>query len=722
MSSFHEILETDHYHHTPLRDPNNIRLICLEPAFTFNEEIRCDLVEVSVRKAHSYEALSYSWGEAQPGKSLFTQWIRCDGQRFPVSEGAFHALRRLRRPDAVRYLWIDAICIDQSLNAERSHQVQMMAAIYAGASEVLVWVGEDDDLRDGMLVMKFLGRVAREMTLAKAGEGAVSRPKLNKFFYETALEHRKAGLGRNDPRFAKMIESRSDLERAKFTRPRSDAACDSFIIQLVVDFLGRRWYERRWVVQEVYQAARARIICGRRDIELRLFRKGLTIIWRAYRHHELLTTTDKAILESAIELCTTRHDDSTIQSDNQPTTIFHKLCYCAHFKCSDPRDLVYSFLGIHNPFSMIPDYNASIGSVYYDFAQAAIRHGWVAAILFLAAVQTAKPVDRQTDESLPSWVPDWRKGVQFPRLHDMEAEREPQSNGTWSIRHGWVAAILFLAAVQTAKPVDRQTDESLPSWVPDWRKGVQFPRLHDMEAEREPQSAIMFRHVVRKNMEPKTPNFRPLLSGMTTVRAMLSSSDQRLFIYGRNLGAFSLAQGYANLHSASSTDSFLVKLGAPQQSMDAFDLFALDSSPEETLGLLLIKMTATRSDRYSHLLLEEPLPTQWNLVHECGGSSGSYINDVFDIAVKSECKLWTDAGHVHLLVASIIAAQLLNLHRSWTICIVDQADLRHERRNSPIPYPSDRRGKHGEVKRMSGQERAEKKCGRATRSVQPSPR
>lgn len=39
-------------------------------------------------------------------------------------------------------MWIDALCINQLDNEERACQVSMMAQIYAGAEQVLAYLGE----------------------------------------------------------------------------------------------------------------------------------------------------------------------------------------------------------------------------------------------------------------------------------------------------------------------------------------------------------------------------------------------------------------------------------------------------------------------------------------------------------------------------------------------------------------------------------------------------
>lgn len=42
-------------------------------------------------------------------------------------------------------LWIDAICIDQQNNMEECEQIEIIQDIYATASIVLVWIGQNED-------------------------------------------------------------------------------------------------------------------------------------------------------------------------------------------------------------------------------------------------------------------------------------------------------------------------------------------------------------------------------------------------------------------------------------------------------------------------------------------------------------------------------------------------------------------------------------------------
>jgi hypothetical protein len=49
----------------------------------------------------------------------------------------------IRFPDRRRFIWADAICINQSDLQERSQQVRLMGNIYRNAERVLIWLGPD---------------------------------------------------------------------------------------------------------------------------------------------------------------------------------------------------------------------------------------------------------------------------------------------------------------------------------------------------------------------------------------------------------------------------------------------------------------------------------------------------------------------------------------------------------------------------------------------------
>jgi hypothetical protein len=120
---------------------------------------------------HSYEALSYVWGDLSRTRSIFL-----DDVQFGVTSNLYAALLQLRDHSFPRIIWIDAICINQSDDDERELQIQSMAKIYGNAKRVNVWLGEAADSSDealeairtaGMKPEKFFkgGAIEKSVTL-----------------------------------------------------------------------------------------------------------------------------------------------------------------------------------------------------------------------------------------------------------------------------------------------------------------------------------------------------------------------------------------------------------------------------------------------------------------------------------------------------------------------------------------------------------------------------
>jgi hypothetical protein len=67
-----------------------------------NDPIRCALRIVSLEEQPAYEALSYTWGDANS-----TVLIEVDGTRFDATVNLERALRHLRKADGDLTLWVD---------------------------------------------------------------------------------------------------------------------------------------------------------------------------------------------------------------------------------------------------------------------------------------------------------------------------------------------------------------------------------------------------------------------------------------------------------------------------------------------------------------------------------------------------------------------------------------------------------------------------------------
>lgn len=159
----------------------------------------------------SYEALSWRWGNEQAGEYAIMILKGKDHFRKRVSRTLGLALKYLRYRAHPRILWIDAICINQGDHEERSVQVAMMDRLYTGATQVAIWLGEDE-------------------------QGDESR---------TAI-----GFIKNDVSVLKEFD--------KLCRDRKYT--DQWKALLVL--MQREWFSRRWVVQEIALAKKATVHYG----------------------------------------------------------------------------------------------------------------------------------------------------------------------------------------------------------------------------------------------------------------------------------------------------------------------------------------------------------------------------------------------------------------------------------------------------------------------------
>ncbi|KAG7006525.1 hypothetical protein G7Y79_00014g037000 [Physcia stellaris] len=128
-----------------------------------------------------YEALSYYWGTDPPRHAI---WIRdssaearreirdfqsaaqyfAKSKRFYIRSNLHAALTQFREHNRDVYLWIDALCIDQSQEEEKNHQVSMMSRIYSKAEHVLIWLGAGDTKSDRRWVVQELA-LASDVTV-----------------------------------------------------------------------------------------------------------------------------------------------------------------------------------------------------------------------------------------------------------------------------------------------------------------------------------------------------------------------------------------------------------------------------------------------------------------------------------------------------------------------------------------------------------------------------
>ncbi|KAG6356806.1 hypothetical protein INS49_014680 [Diaporthe citri] len=222
----------------PLR-PWETRALRLEPVN--DEHDQEDIVEVHLETAAIphleglglvdsgdvilYEALSYT-----SDSPVFSHAIRCNGLDFSVTANLHAALVHLRSSHGHRWLWIDALCINQYDEAEKARQVRNMFHIYRKASTVLVWLGP-------------------------AGPGTwLGADILNKAYYDI---HTNIYVD-------EFLNDLRDNEPLDDERAGADTlGLVSMALDGIADILGRAWIRRTWIIQEIAAAANVKFQCGR---------------------------------------------------------------------------------------------------------------------------------------------------------------------------------------------------------------------------------------------------------------------------------------------------------------------------------------------------------------------------------------------------------------------------------------------------------------------------
>lgn len=161
--------------HYPKLDAKSaqIRLIVLARG-ALDSPIHCTyrVVNLDDENFLSYETVSYVW---QDGTG--TGPILVDGKTATVTWSLFGALEQLRFVDRERVLWVDAICINQSDDDEKTHQVDMMCRIYSQCRQCNIWMGQlgDISVQDATLAIDTLAWMAGDIANPPESLNDVSR-------------------------------------------------------------------------------------------------------------------------------------------------------------------------------------------------------------------------------------------------------------------------------------------------------------------------------------------------------------------------------------------------------------------------------------------------------------------------------------------------------------------------------------------------------------------
>jgi hypothetical protein len=344
------------YDPLPGGEESMIRLVQLLPGKDW------DPIEVTLSVAKleaEFEALSYCWGDA-----AMRSPITCNGCQLDVTRNLKSALRDLRRHDAPRILWIDAICINQNDIEEREQQLRIMADVFRSAVRTVVWLGET--FTKNAVAFKLLKRMD-EVRRQMIADGT---------FDTSKLIWRVERLVKQDPA----------------TDPTEEEVIALYAL------LKRPWFRRAWVIQEVSLAKEVLITCGDQELDWESFHSGVKCVG-LITIHQVYGRTE--LYHSVYSMHDVR---SHFESEHTGHELLPLLNDFRHFLATDPRDKVFALIGVSNidpdRTNLAPDYRSSPEEIYVRLAKAILGSHDKLDILSSAGGCAG------LSEALPSWVPD----------------------------------------------------------------------------------------------------------------------------------------------------------------------------------------------------------------------------------------------------------------------------------------------------------------------------
>ena len=393
-----------HYNLHPIRT-NEIRILVLLPASDKKAPLECILVTCSLDGHEAqYEALSYTWGPPIEGWDFPDERIKLCDRHVTVKANLADALRQFRHPRRCRRLWVDAVCINQDDFEERAQQVSIMSEIYATASRTLIWLGRDDGSGSGGIAIAFCKAVKSAVL---ADPQSHSRYLDNQSSLEGIFIDRVQNLNGPQKRLRSLLLRVRD---AKLDRHPTMEHLKQHVWPALATFTQRRYFKRRWVLQELFNAQSATVYCGASSI-------GWDALERAF---ERLTQMNlehipvNAYPEFHLPAFSIHYGNASARSLRPDTlwsnrssgrSLLERLVSFRKAECSYTRDRVYSLLGFGQGRVIVDvDYSIEATTLWKIVAKELVKQGYSPWAIELSANQAKLPTRAHIE--LPSWVPD----------------------------------------------------------------------------------------------------------------------------------------------------------------------------------------------------------------------------------------------------------------------------------------------------------------------------
>lgn len=357
------------YQYSPF-DPKQrqIRLITLEPG-AWQDPIYCSINIISFDGQPTYDALSYVWGNPKNRKP-----IQLNDHSFVVTENLWIVLRRLRDHAMRRVLWVDAICINQDNNEEKSQQVSMMREIYSGCQNAIVWLGEDPDVGETESKSMTASRVCEMLEMLGA----------DRHLHEL-------------PCFSTSEDNRTEIT-------------DEYTVHFEAfrKFVNLPWWKRIWVIQEMVLPKNLKFFYASEEFSyetlssvVRVLQVHGTTCCKKYRYALRAQAFDPILTfqEQVDPMVSTRET----WTHHTSTTLFHLRRLFSAFQATEKRDLFYALLGLVTNWGsstpLYPNYGISVREAIIQAVFKCISEQ--GGLEFLQGERFFRD-----KEDMPSWIPD----------------------------------------------------------------------------------------------------------------------------------------------------------------------------------------------------------------------------------------------------------------------------------------------------------------------------
>jgi hypothetical protein len=374
--------------YSPLHAPASTRLVHLHPG-SDADPLTCDLIEADLDTLPTYEAVSYTWGDASNQRTIVI-----NGTSISIRANLYLSLVRLRDRTLEKVLWIDALSISQADLDEKARQVAMIGRIFKQAQRVRVWVGEHADGSESLFRVTDPGAEKNAAAgLSKRTRWAIVSKRLQHMIFGVVvfaglvigtlaggLISWKKGIDTGVPVGVAIALFYTITFAAflMFSFPISKREVSFRTMPQWRCFVDRLYFRRLWVTQEIALAQSVVVHCGDDAKEWSdLFNNYLECDGESSfaTSNALLTPNHwRRPTDGEVVFLNALRQTGSRALRTGPKTIGELVFETRHAECEDQRDRIYALLSLENQnqgqntaeTAIIPDYRISIPELFVE--------------------------------------------------------------------------------------------------------------------------------------------------------------------------------------------------------------------------------------------------------------------------------------------------------------------------------------------------------------------